>query len=89
MAIGQLNEIYGQPLIIEGYSASSVASDQLIRSRRRATLVRTYLQLRFHLLPKNTGIVVLKSTPPENAGKITFDGVSLVSVGKKWKASRK
>ena len=89
MAIGQLNEIYGQPLIIEGYSASSVASDQLIRSRRRATLVRTYLQLRFHLLPKNTGIVVLKSTPPENTGKITFDGVSLVSVGKKWKASRK
>ncbi len=89
LAIGQFNGIYGQPLIIEGYSSSGSASDQLIQSRRRATLVRTYLQLRFNVLPKNTGIVALESTPPENAGKTTFDGVSLVSVGEKQKGSRK
>jgi phospholipid/cholesterol/gamma-HCH transport system substrate-binding protein len=82
-AVSQFNEIYGQPLIIEGYSSSGSASDQLIRSRRRAILVRTYLQLRFHVLPKNTGIVALDGAPPENAGKSTFDGVSLVSVGKR------
>jgi phospholipid/cholesterol/gamma-HCH transport system substrate-binding protein len=79
-AVGQLKGIYGQPLIIEGYASLGSESDQLRQSRRRAALVRTYLQLHFHLLHKNTGIVALRSTPPENAGKSTFDGVSLVSV---------
>jgi phospholipid/cholesterol/gamma-HCH transport system substrate-binding protein len=83
VAVGKFNGIYGEPLIIEGYSALSSASDQLIQSRRRATLVRTYIQLRFHVLPKNTGIIALESTPPENAGRSTFDGVGLVSVGRK------
>jgi phospholipid/cholesterol/gamma-HCH transport system substrate-binding protein len=89
VAIGQFNEIYGRPLIIEGYSSIGSASDQLLRSRRRSTLVRTYLQLRFHVLPKNTGIVALMSTPPGNAGKSTFDGVSLVSVGKRRNEPKK
>ena len=89
VAIGQLNEIYGEPLIIEGYSTLSSASDQIIQSRRRATLVRTYLQLRFRVLPKNTGIVPLESTPPENSGKSNFDGVSLVSVGDRRSEPRK
>ena len=80
MALAQFKEIYGQPLIIEGYAHSGSKSDELIESRRRAALVRNYLQLQFHLLPKNTSIVALSSTPPENAGKSTFDGVSLVSV---------
>jgi phospholipid/cholesterol/gamma-HCH transport system substrate-binding protein len=88
-AIGQFNEIYGQPLIIEGYSSLDSASDQLLQSRRRATLVRTYLQLRFHILPKNIGIVALKGTPPRKAGKSAFDGVSLVSVGMKENEPRK
>ena len=89
VAIGQFNEIYGQPLIIEGYSSNGSASDQLLQSRRRATLVRTYLQLRFHVLPKNTGTVALKSTPPGNAGKSSFDGVSLVSIGKRGNEHQK
>jgi phospholipid/cholesterol/gamma-HCH transport system substrate-binding protein len=79
-AIGQFKGIYGEPLIIEGYASSGSESDKLIQSRRRATLVRTYLQVHYHVLPKNTGIVALRGTPPENAGKSTFDGVSLVSV---------
>ena len=45
-------------------------------------MVRNYLQLHFHLQPKNTGIIALSSTPPESTGKTTFDGVSLVSVGR-------
>jgi phospholipid/cholesterol/gamma-HCH transport system substrate-binding protein len=88
VAVAQLNGIYGKPLIIEGYSTLGSVSDQLIRSRRRATLVRTYLQLRFHVLPKNTGIVALENTPPEDAGKSTFDGVSLVSVGNRRNGTR-
>jgi len=80
IALAQFKEIYGQPLIIEGYAYSGSTSDELIESRKRAALVRNYLQLEFHLLPKNTSIVALRSTPPENAGKSTFDGVCLVSV---------
>ncbi len=80
-AVGQLKEIYDKPLIIEGYASSGSPSDELVQSRRRATLVQTYLQLHYHLEPKNTGIVALSSTPPQNAGKSTFNGVSLVSVG--------
>ncbi len=80
-AVGQLKEIYDKPLIIEGYASSGSPSDELVQSRRRATLVQTYLQLHYHLEPKNTGIVALSSTPPQNAGKTTFNGVSLVSIG--------
>jgi phospholipid/cholesterol/gamma-HCH transport system substrate-binding protein len=80
-AVGQISEIYGRPLIVEGYSSTGTPSDQLVESRRRAALVRGYLQVHYHLQPKNTGIIALKNTPPANAGKTTFDGVSLVSVG--------
>ena len=54
-AVGQLKEIYGKPLIVEGYASSGSPSDELVQSRRRATLVRNYLQLHFDLEPKNTG----------------------------------
>ena len=84
-AVGQFKALYDNPLIIEGYASSGSPSDELVQSRRRATLVQTYLQLHYHLLPKNIGIIALSSTPPENAGKTTFDGVSLVSVGRKSK----
>jgi phospholipid/cholesterol/gamma-HCH transport system substrate-binding protein len=80
-AVGQFREIYNTPLIIEGYATSGSPSDELLQSRRRAILVQTYLQLHYHLEPQNTGIVALRSTPPQNAGKTTFDGVSLVSIG--------
>jgi hypothetical protein len=80
-AVGQLKEIYGKPLIVEGYASSGSPSDELVQSRRRASLVRNYLQLHFHLEPKNTGVIPLNSTPPESTGKASFDGVSLVSVG--------
>jgi phospholipid/cholesterol/gamma-HCH transport system substrate-binding protein len=81
-AIGQPKEIYDKPLIVEGYASSGTPSDELLQSRRRAILVRNYLQSHYHLQPKNTGIVALRSIPPEGAGKSTFDGVSLVSVGR-------
>jgi outer membrane protein OmpA-like peptidoglycan-associated protein len=84
-AVGQLNEIYGKPLIVEGYASGLSPSEELIQSRRRATLVQTYLQLRYHIQPKDIGIVALRSTPPSATGKTTFDGVSLVSVGTKVK----
>jgi hypothetical protein len=68
---------------VEGYASSGSESEQTVKSRRRASLVLGYLQVHYHLSPKNTGIVALRNTPPDNAGKATFDGVSLVSVGSK------
>src|SRR3984885_12382216 len=73
-AVGQLNEIYGKPLIVEGYASGPSPSDELVQSRRMAALVRTYLQLHFHLHAKDTGIVALRSTPPNATGKTTVDG---------------
>jgi phospholipid/cholesterol/gamma-HCH transport system substrate-binding protein len=80
-AVGQFTAFYDTPLIIEGYASSGSPSEELVQSRRRAVLVQTYLQLHYHLEPKNTAIVALRSTPPQNAGKTTFDGVSLISIG--------
>ena len=81
-AVGQFKALYDQPLIVEGYASSGSPSEELVQSRRRAALVRNYLQLHFHIQPKDTGIIALSSTPPESAGKTTFDGVSIVSVGR-------
>jgi phospholipid/cholesterol/gamma-HCH transport system substrate-binding protein len=81
-AVGQFKVLYDKPLIVEGYASSGSPSEELLQSRRRAALVRNYLQLHFHLQPKDTGIIALSSTPPESTGKTAFDGVSLVSVGK-------
>ena len=84
-AVGQFKALYDQPVIVEGYASSGSPSEELVQSRRRAAVVRNYLQLHFHLQPKDTGIIALSSTPPESAGKTTFDGVSLVSVGRDGK----
>jgi phospholipid/cholesterol/gamma-HCH transport system substrate-binding protein len=81
-AIGQFKAIYDKPLIVEGYASSGSPSEELVQSRRRAALVRGYLQVHYHVAPKNTGIIALQSIPPESTGKTTFDGVSLVSLGR-------
>jgi outer membrane protein OmpA-like peptidoglycan-associated protein len=81
-AVGQFKALYDKPLIVEGYASSGSPSEELVQSRRRAALVRGYLQVHYHVAPKNTGIIALQSTPPESTGKTTFDGVSLVSLGR-------
>jgi phospholipid/cholesterol/gamma-HCH transport system substrate-binding protein len=84
-AVGQFKGLYDKPLVVEGYASSGSPSEELLRSRRRAAMVRNYLQLHFHLQPKDTGIIALSSAPPESTGKTTFDGVSLVSIGRDGK----
>ena len=81
-AVGQFKALYDQPLIVEGYASSGSPSEELVQSRRRAAVVQNFVQLHFHLQPKDTGIIALSSTPPESSGKTTFDGVSLVRVGR-------
>ena len=68
------------PLMVEGYATAGTASEQFLRARRRAALVRTYLIYRFHLRPNYTGIVAMGAAPVDGA---TGEGVRLVSFYKK------
>jgi phospholipid/cholesterol/gamma-HCH transport system substrate-binding protein len=77
-AVSQIPDLYGGAIIVEGYSTAGDAGKDLARSRQRAQVVRAYLQLHYHLAPKNTGIIGLSTTPPAAAGKPTWDGVCLV-----------
>lgn len=78
LLVARLPNVYGAPLILEGYSAQGSPSDRLVLSRQRAVLVLKYLQLHFRLESKDLGIVALSSTPPRSAGRPTWDGICLV-----------
>ena len=77
-AVSQIPDLYGGAIIVEGYSSQGDAGKDLLRSRQRASLVRTYLHLHYHLAPKNTGIIGLSTAPPAAAGRSLWDGVCLV-----------
>ncbi len=79
-AVSAFGDIYSAPLIVEGYAVAGTPAEELVRSRKRATLVRAYLQLRYHVQPKNIGTIALSATPPAQAGKGTWDGVCVVKL---------
>ncbi len=81
--VASLQGLYSTPFIVEGYSQAGSAADQLLRSRARATLVRAYLELHFHLEPKNVGVIALSQEPPKNSGKSVWDGVCLVQLSQR------
>jgi phospholipid/cholesterol/gamma-HCH transport system substrate-binding protein len=68
----------GRPIIIEGYASGGVSADQLQHSRGRALAVLQYVQERFEIDPKHLGAVAMKSTPPKNIGRASWDGVCIV-----------
>jgi|SRR5208282_5944674 len=72
--------VVGRPIIIEGYSNSSDASDQLRSSRTRAILVRQYLRNHFELDAASLGVVSMKNSPPEALGHTSWNGVCIVVV---------
>ena len=65
-------------VIVEGYSASGTPDQQFVMSRRRANLVREYLEAHFHLLHDNVGVVPLRDKPPQCARRDTWNGVAIV-----------
>ena len=65
-------------VIVEGYSAMGSPDQQFVMSRRRANLVREYLEAHFHLLHDDVGIVPLRDKPPHCAGRDTWNGVAIV-----------
>jgi phospholipid/cholesterol/gamma-HCH transport system substrate-binding protein len=77
-AISQIPGLYDGALVVEGYAVSGTAGEELFRSRQRAIMVRAYLDARYKVGPKNTGIIGLSSTPPVMAGRSSWDGVCLV-----------
>jgi phospholipid/cholesterol/gamma-HCH transport system substrate-binding protein len=65
-------------VIVEGYSSTGTADQQFVTSRRRADLVREYLETHFHLVHSDVGIVPLRDKPPHCAGRDTWNGVAIV-----------
>jgi phospholipid/cholesterol/gamma-HCH transport system substrate-binding protein len=68
----------GEPIIIEGYANVGIPADQLRLSRNRAMAVRQYVQERFEIDPKNVGVVPMKSAPPKELGRASWDGICIV-----------
>ena len=65
-------------VIVEGYSSMGAPDQQFVTSRRRADLVREYLEAHFHLVQSDVGIVPLRDKPPQCAGRDTWNGVAIV-----------
>jgi hypothetical protein len=65
-------------VIVEGYSGAGTPDQQFVTSRRRASLVREYLEAHFHLMHNDVGIVPLRNKPPHSAGRDTWNGVAIV-----------
>ena len=65
-------------LVVEGYSLLGSPDQQYRLSRRRAQLVREYLETRFHLRHSNIGIVPLLSQPPPKAQRDAWSGAAIV-----------
>ena len=77
-AVSHIEGLYDSPLIVEGYDDTGGPGQELYRSRQRAVIVRGYLETRYHLAPKNSGVIGLSATLPNAAGRSTWDGVCLV-----------
>jgi phospholipid/cholesterol/gamma-HCH transport system substrate-binding protein len=73
-----VDSLLGHLVIVEGYSGTGTPDQQFVASRRRADLVREYLEMHFHLMHKDVGIVALRDKPPQGAGRDTWNGVAIV-----------
>ena len=82
-AISHIPGLYDSALVVEGYAGAGTAGEKLFQSRQRAIMVRTYLQVRYKVGPKNTGVIGLSSTPPAMAERSSWDGICLVHLIKR------
>lgn len=84
-AVSRIPNLYASALIVEGYSSTGTAGQTLRQSRQRAILVRDYLQLRFDLASKDTGVVGMSAVPPVATDRQTWDGICLVRLARTTK----
>jgi len=68
------------PMVVEGYATGSSPSEEFIRAKQRASLVRRYIDKRFGLQPDRVGVMPMSFPIPSALGKSTWDGVSLVLI---------
>jgi phospholipid/cholesterol/gamma-HCH transport system substrate-binding protein len=68
----------GYVIIVEGYSGNGSPDRQFVTSRRRADMVRQYLEVHFHVRHSDIGIVPLLSTPPRGSGRASWDGAAIM-----------
>jgi hypothetical protein len=54
--------------------------EQYLRSRARASVVRSYIIGKFHLDPQATGAMPLSAESPESPGNIPWDGIALAVI---------
>jgi phospholipid/cholesterol/gamma-HCH transport system substrate-binding protein len=73
-----VDSLLGHLVIVEGYSGTGTPDQQFATSRRRADLVREYLEAHFHLVHSEVGIVPLRDKTPHCAGRNTWNGVAIV-----------
>jgi phospholipid/cholesterol/gamma-HCH transport system substrate-binding protein len=74
------DSVIDQPIIVEGYSNQASAANEMVTSRSRSLIVVHYLEKRFHLSPKNIGVMPLNATAPPSSGKDSWDGACIVLV---------
>ena len=74
----QVDSLPQHMIVVEGYAVDGTPDEQFIRGRRRADLVRRYLQAHYHLRHSDLGIVSLRSKPPQSAGRDSWDGAAIM-----------
>jgi phospholipid/cholesterol/gamma-HCH transport system substrate-binding protein len=74
------DSVIDQPIVVEGYSNQAPAANEMVTSRSRSLIVARYLEKRFHLSPKNIGMMPLNATAPPSSGKDSWDGACIVLV---------
>lgn len=65
------------PLVVEGYSTEGDRSEQFVRSRRRARLVRSYILSRFDRDPNYTGLLAMGAPTEADPDDVGTEGVRL------------
>jgi phospholipid/cholesterol/gamma-HCH transport system substrate-binding protein len=75
-----VDSLLNHVVVVEGYAAAGAPDRQFVTSRRRANLVREYLEAHFHLMHSDVGIVPLEDKPPQGAGQSTWNGVAIVLI---------
>ena len=75
-----LEHIASGVVVVEGYAQPGTRDEQYLRSRTRASIVRTYLIDKFHLDPQSTGAMPLSADSPDSPAKTPWDGVALAVV---------
>jgi phospholipid/cholesterol/gamma-HCH transport system substrate-binding protein len=72
-----VESLAGDIIIVEGYSTYGSPDREFVVSRRRAELVRLYLEAHFQVRHSDIGIVPLLKPPPDS-GRDTWNGAAIM-----------